>query len=146
VVERSPEIQHMLACLVAEGIAAADAWGVAVEPFDEFDPVWYRAAAKGDATARGHAMAAIAAHYRAHTKTKSGIWRDLAVRRRKTEVDGQTAVTAAKARVRGVSTPLTARLIELIHDLESGRRPMAWSNLDEMVKVAPPLTRKEMSR
>ena len=87
-----------------------------------------------------------AAHYRAHTKTKSGIWRDLAVRRRKTEVDGQTAVTAAKARVRGVSTPLTARLIELIHDLESGRRPMAWSNLDEMVKVAPPLTRKEMSR
>ena len=41
---------------------------------------------------------------------------------------------------------ITARLIELIHDLESGRRPMAWSNLDEMVKVAPPLTRKEMSR
>jgi 2-dehydropantoate 2-reductase len=146
VVERSPEIQHMLACLVAEGIAVADAWGVAVEPFDEFDPAWYRAAAKGDTTARGHAMAAIAAHYRAHTKTKSGIWRDLAVRRRKTEVDGQTAVTAAKARARGVSAPLTARLIELIEDLESGRRPMAWSNLDEMVKVAPPLTRKEMSR
>src|SRR4030095_16191185 len=99
------------AVLFAEGIAVADAWGVAVEPFDEFDPMWYRAAAKGDTTARGHAMAAIAAHYRAHTKTKSGIWRDLAVRRRKTEVDGQTAVTAAKARARGVSAPLTARRI-----------------------------------
>ena len=146
VVERSPEIQHMLACLVAEGIFVADAWGVTLEPFDEFDPVWYRAAAKGDAGARGHAMEAIASHYRKHTKTKSGIWRDLAVRKRKTEVDGQTAVTAAKARARGVPAPLTVRLIELINDLEEGRRAMAWSNLDEMVKVAPPLTRKETSR
>lgn len=146
VVERSPEVQHMLACLVAEGIFVADAWGVAVEPFDEFDPVWYRAAAKGDAGARGLAMEAIAAHYRKHTKTKSGIWRDLAVRKRKTEVDGQAAVTAAKARARGVPAPLTERLIELINDLEEGRRVMAWANLDELVKVAPPLTRKETSR
>jgi 2-dehydropantoate 2-reductase len=146
VVERSPEVQHMLASLVAEGIFVADAWGVSLEPFDEFDPAWYRAAAKGDAAARGHAMTAIAAHYRAHTKTKTGIWRDLAVRKRKTEVDGQTGVTAAKARARGVPVPLTVRLIELINDLETGRCPMAWSNLDEMVKVAPPLTRKETSR
>ena len=146
VVERSPEIQHMLACLVAEGIFVADAWGVTVEPFDEFDPVWYRAAAKGDAGARGLAMEAIASHYRKHTKTKSGIWRDLAVRKRKTEVDGQAGVTAAKARARGVAVPLTLRLIELINDLEGGRRAMAWANLDELVKVAPPLTRKETSR
>jgi 2-dehydropantoate 2-reductase len=146
VVERSPEIQHMLACLVAEGIFVADAWGVTVEPFDEFDPVWYRAAAKGDAGARGLAMEAIASHYRKHTKTKSGIWRDLAVRKRKTEVDGQAGVTAAKARARGVAVPLTLRLIELINDLEEGRRAMAWANLDELVKVAPPLTRKETSR
>lgn len=146
VVERSPEIQHMLACLVAEGIVVADAWGVTVEPFDEFDPVWYRAAAKGDAGARGLAMGAIASHYRKHTKTKSGIWRDLAVRKRKTEVDGQTAVTAAKARARGVPAPLTTRLIELINDLEEGRRVMAWANLDEMVKAAPPLHAKGASR
>jgi 2-dehydropantoate 2-reductase len=146
VVERSPEIQHALTCLVAEGIFVADAWDVTVEPFDEFDPVWYRAAAKGDAGARGLAMEAVASHYRKHTKTKSGIWRDLAVRKRKTEVDGQTAVTAAKARARGVPVPLTTRLITLIQELETGHRQMAWANLDELVKVAPPLTRKETSR
>jgi 2-dehydropantoate 2-reductase len=127
-------------------MAVADKAGVRIEPFDEFDPAWYRAALAGDTGARERAMTAIATHYRAHTKTKTGIWRDLAVRKRKTEVDGQTGVTAAKARARGVPAPLTERLIELINDLETGRRSMAWSNLDEMVKVAPPLTRKETSR
>src|SRR5499427_2362949 len=146
VVEAPEPIQRVLVGIVGEGLAVADKAGIRVEPFDEFDPAWYRAALAGDAAARGRAMAAIAEHYRAHTKTKTGIWRDLAVRKRKTEVDGQPAVTAAKAHARGVSAPLTTRLIELIQDLESGRRPMAWSNLDEMVKVAPSLTRKEMSR
>src|SRR5712691_3784147 len=82
VVERSPDVQRVLVGIVGEGLAVADKAGVRVEPFDEFDPAWYRAALAGDATAGRRAMASIAAHYRAHTKTKTGIWRDLAVRKR----------------------------------------------------------------
>src|SRR5216684_4767588 len=89
VVERSPGVQAALVGIVGEGMAVADKAGVRIEPFDEFDPAWYRAALAGDTGARERAMSAIAAHYRAHTKTKTGIWRDLAVRKRKTEVDGQ---------------------------------------------------------
>jgi 2-dehydropantoate 2-reductase len=83
-------------------------------------------------------MAAIAAHYRRHTKTKTGIWRDLAVRRRKTEVEGQLGVLARKGEALGVAMPLTRRLAELIVDLEDGRRPMDWSNLDPLVALAEP--------
>jgi 2-dehydropantoate 2-reductase len=136
VVERSPGVQRVLLRVVGEGLAVADRAGVRVEPFDEFDPSWYRAALSGDRAAGELAMATIAAHYRAHTKTKTGIWRDLAVRRRKTEADGQLGVLLRKGEGLGVPMPLTRRLAALIHDLEDGLRRMDWSNLDALVALA----------
>src|SRR5262244_1028751 len=112
VVERSPGVKKALVGIVGEGMAVSDRAGVRLLPFDEFDPAWYRAAVAGDAAARDRAMAAIAAHYRAHTKTKTGIWRDLAVRKRKTEVDGQLGTIARKGEALGVATPLIRRLAE----------------------------------
>jgi hypothetical protein len=50
------------------------------------------------------------------------VWRDLAVRRRKTEIDSQIAEIVAVARSLGHDAPLTQRLVELIHDIEDGRR------------------------
>jgi 2-dehydropantoate 2-reductase len=141
VVERSPGVKDALVGIVGEGIAVADKAGVRVLPFDEFDPAWYRGALAGDTAARDRAMAAIAAHYRQHTKTKTGIWRDLAVRRRKTEVDGQLGMLARKGEALGVATPLTRRLAELIRDLEDGRRQMDWSNLDPLVTLVHKETR-----
>jgi 2-dehydropantoate 2-reductase len=134
VVERSATVQRLLVRLVAEGMAVAEAAGVRLEAFDEFDPAWYRAGAIA------RAMAAIAAHYRAHTKTKTGIWRDLAVRKRKTEVGAHLGATIAKAEVLSVSVPLTRRLLELIGELESGQRAMAWENLDELVALSDSLS------
>ncbi len=133
VVERSPAIRRMLVRLVAEGMRVAEAAGVRLEAFDEVDPAEYRAGAAGDEAAVGRCMAAIATHYRAHTKTKTGIWRDLAVRKRKTEVEAHLGSTLAKAAMLGVAMPLTRRLLDLIGELETGRRPMAWTNLDELV-------------
>ena len=49
----------MLVPLVAEGMAVADAWGVQLEPFDEYDPALYRAVARRDRAAIQEAMAAI---------------------------------------------------------------------------------------
>jgi 2-dehydropantoate 2-reductase len=134
VVERSPEVQTMLVDLVTESMRVADAAGIRLEAFDEYDPAEYRAAARGDAAARERAMSVIASHYRAHTKTKTGIWRDLAVRRRATEVGALLGATVAKARTLGLSMPLTERLIDMIGDLETGRRVMSWDNVDELVR------------
>jgi len=133
VVERSPEVQRMLVALVLEGMDVALRAGIRLEPFDEYDPADYHAAARGDVAARARAMAGIATHYRAATKTKTGIWRDLAVRRRKTEVGAMLGATVTKARALGIPMPLTQRLIAMIEELETGRRQMAWANLDELV-------------
>jgi hypothetical protein len=32
--------------------------------------------------------------------------------------------------------PLTWRLIEMIHDIEESRRPMGWSNIEELEALA----------
>ncbi len=136
VVERSPAIQRMLVALVAEGMAVAEAAGVRLEAFDEFDPTWYWEAAAGDDEAVARCMAAIAKHYRAHTKTKTGIWRDLAVRKRKTEVHAHFGATLVRAERLGIPMPLTRRLLALIGELEDGRRAMAWENLDELVALS----------
>src|SRR2546425_6795923 len=106
VVERSHDVQAMLVRLVIESMDVAEAAGIKLQPFDEYDPADYRAAAGGDVAARQRAMAIIATHYRAHTKTKTGIWRDLAVRRRKTEVGALLGATVAKAGPLGIAMPL----------------------------------------
>jgi 2-dehydropantoate 2-reductase len=135
VVERSSEIQTMLVALVIESMDVAERAGIRLLAFDEYDPADYRAAARGDAAARQRAMAGIATHYRAATKTKTGIWRDLAVRKRKTEVGALLGATVAKAKHYGLAMPLTERLIAMIEDLEAGRRAMAWANLDELARA-----------
>ena len=56
VIERSPEVQRALCALVGEGLAVADKAGIRIDPFDEFDPAWYRAALHGDETAMRRAM------------------------------------------------------------------------------------------
>jgi 2-dehydropantoate 2-reductase len=137
VVERSPEIQRMLVRLVAEGMAVAEAEAVQLEAFDEFDPAWYRAGRAGDAGAVARAMAAISRFYRGHTKTKTGIWRDLVVRKRKTEVEAHLGATLERAERHGLRIPLTRRLLALIGEIETGHRAMGWENLDEMVGVRP---------
>ena len=136
VVESAYPIQRMLALLVAEEMRVADAVGIRLEAFDEYDPAVYRAAAVGDANAIAQAMAMVSQFYRKHTKVKTGIWRDLAVRKRKTEVDGQIGQVAARGAQYGIATPLTDRLVAMIHELEDGVRPMAWENLDELVALA----------
>ena len=135
VVERPFPTQRMLVLLVAEAMAVAEASGVHLVAFDEYDPALYRKGAAGDRAAIEEAMATVARFYRRHTKVKTGVWRDLAVRKRETEVDSQLGVVTAKARRLGIPTPLLDTVIAMIHDLESGRREMSWSNLDELIAL-----------
>jgi 2-dehydropantoate 2-reductase len=80
-------------------------------------------------------VAALAAFNANNKKTHSGIWRDLAVRKRKTEVDPQIGMIAVLGREAGVATPAIDRLVELIHDIEDGRRPLARETLQALIDV-----------
>jgi 2-dehydropantoate 2-reductase len=120
----------LLAALGQEIAAVAAAEGVRLEPFDGFDPAAFTAGAPAFALARS--FADLVAFNRRSAKTHSGIWRDLAVRKRRTEIDAQIGPIIAIGKEHGVATPLSARLIALIHDIEDGRRAQAWSTLDAL--------------
>src|SRR5262245_34199658 len=80
---------------------------------------------------------AMVVHNRKSAKTHSGIWRDLAVRKRKTEIDAQIAIIAEIAKPMGLKTPTIERLVALIHDVEDGRRPQDWKTLDALLEAVP---------
>lgn len=113
--------------LAREILAVAGARGVTPESFDGFDPAAYLPGAPVDGAARS--VDDLVAFNRRSAKTHSGIWRDLAVRKRRTEVDAQLGIVVTLAREEGVAVPLTARLVELIHDIENGVRVQSLETL-----------------
>lgn len=119
--------------LAREVMAVALARGVTPIGFNGFDPkAFYPGAPESGAR---DTVAALAAFNAKTSKTHSGIWRDLAVRKRRTEVDPQIGMIATLGREIGVSTPAIERLVELIHDLEEGRRPMSRETLQQLIEV-----------
>lgn len=130
-----PAYRRLYIALAREILAVAKARGVTPEAFDGFDPGSYSPQALHGAAARS--LDDLVAHNRRSTKTHSGIWRDLAVRKRPTEVDPQLGIVATLGRATGVATPLTDRVVALIHDVENGRRPQALATLDAVAALVP---------
>lgn len=114
-----------------EVMAVAGAQGIAPLGFNGFDPAAF-SNGPGSNDAR-RSVADMAAHNRKTAKTHSGIWRDIAVRKRKTEVDAQVAPLTEIGRTVGVETPALSTLVSLIHDLENGRRSQSVETLDAML-------------
>jgi 2-dehydropantoate 2-reductase len=117
--------------LAREINGVARARGVTPEAFDGFDPSAYDPDASADAA--DQSLEALVAHNRQSAKTHSGIWRDLAVRKRPTEVDAQLGIVVTLAREVGVPTPLTERLVGLVHDIERGIRPQSVETLEQLI-------------
>lgn len=128
----APDKHRLFTALAREVLAVASAAGIAPEPFDGFDPAAYASDAGASAS-----LSALEQHNRRSAKSHSGIWRDLAVRKRRTEADAQLAPIVAVARQQGVTAPITDCLLTMVHELEQGRRDRGWSNLDELEKAIP---------
>lgn len=116
--------------LAGEVMSVAKKKGVKPLGFNGYEPEAFMPGAAEAATRAS--IDAMVAHNRGSAKTHSGIWRDLAVRKRKTEIDAQIAIVAPIAREVGVTTPTLDRLVELIHDIEDGKRPMSLDTLDAL--------------
>lgn len=130
-----PANEALLANLAAEVTSVADAEEVRSEGFDGYEPDAVRFRRPRDWTGIRRSLDAMAERNRASLKQKSGIWRDLAVRRRRTEVDPHIGEVIAIGRARGIGLPLNARLVDMIHDLEAGRRTMHPENLAELRRL-----------
>ena len=129
-----PAYRHLYIALAREMLAVAAARGVRPESFDGFDPAAYLTTAPTGAAEQS--LDALVAHNRRSAKSHSGIWRDLAVRKRPTEVDAQLGIVVTLGAEAGVPTPLTARLVALIHEIERGERPQSLDALDALAAAA----------
>jgi len=119
-----------LIALAKEAVAIALAQGVKLESFDGFDAAAFQPA--GSPGLASGSLDDLVRFNRASAKTHSGIWRDLAVRKRKTEVDAQLGWIVRMGIKVGLPTPLTQAVISQIHQIESGARPLARENMREL--------------
>ena len=118
-----------LGALAHEVLSVATAEKITPEKFDGYDPTAFLGT---DVVKIQRSFEDMVIHNAKSTKTHSGIWRDLAVRKRATEVDAQLGPVVEIGAEHGLATPITKRLIELIHDIENERRPLSWQTLDEL--------------
>ena len=113
-IDRNRPVMH---ALVAEIYAVAEAEGITLEPFDAFDPLPY---VGPDDAAKQQATDALVGWLRTQAKDRSGIWRDIAVRRRPTEVPTHYRPVLATAARHGIPVPGLERLVAQIGELEAG--------------------------
>ncbi len=111
-----------------EILQLADKLNIEAYGFNGFEPEAFLA---DDTQGINQSLDTLVAFNKLSAKTHSGIWRDLAVRKRKTEVVmyEPLLVEAEKA---GLELPLTRRWIQMIREIEDGAREQTLANLDEL--------------
>jgi 2-dehydropantoate 2-reductase len=119
----------LLARIGGEIVRAARASGVMPIGVDGFDAEGF---GRGDAPRITASCDEMAEHYRHSAKSRSGVWRDLAVRKRKTEVEALLGPVVAAGTKHGVAMPTVERLAAMIAEIENGQRGFSRQNLAEL--------------
>lgn len=113
---------------VGEVAAAALSDGVVLERFDFFDPYGML-----DGT---YDFAEMRADWAARDIPYTGIWRDIVVRKRPTEVAAQLGQVVALGEQSGRPMPVNQRIVQMVGEIEGGERQQGWHNLDELELLA----------
>ena len=130
----NPKHQPTITALVQEILAVAGAEGVT--PLGDFAGFEPGAFMTRDAERIAASLDAMEEFNRDSPKPRSGIWRDLAVRKRTTDVAAQLGPVQTAARRHGLRTPIVDRLVALITDIEQGRATMGPALADDLGMVA----------
>ena len=120
--------------LAAEVFDVAAAEGIRLEGFDAFDPAAYVRSA--DPVRNSEATDDLIKWLSTQTKTRSGIWRDIAVRHRSTEVPTQYEPVIDAAARHGLYLPLIEELVSMIRKLETGSIAMDEEHLARLDRKA----------
>ena len=139
------DMQRLAGAAVREAMRVADAARVHIQADPWFEPALYRPDTTAG-TARllaaydrlvehlgGHQVTAGPGGYR-YVKRASGIHWDIVYRRRRSEAAYLTV--ACVAGQYGVPVPLNARIVQMLGEVEAGRRDLGWHNVDELTAYA----------
>lgn len=122
-------VRGILLAVIAEAFEAATAEGIRLEPYERFDPADF---ARDD----GDCAPKLANLPRGSAKGNSGVWHDIKVRRRRTEVDYLSGELVRIGRRHGLPMTLNGRVVDMIGEIETGAREMSWDNLHALVGPA----------
>ena len=115
-----------------EILTLAQKLNINAKGFNGFDPAAFFPGADADTTEKS--INDMVAFNRTSAKTHSGIWRDLAVRKRKTEAAMYAPIITEAERV-NVPMPVTQGWLQMIHEIEDGKREQSTANLDELMRT-----------
>jgi 2-dehydropantoate 2-reductase len=103
--------------------------------FDDVEPALCVPRKALDWAAINASLDRLVARRRADQKTHNGIWPDLAVRHRGTEVDYQISAVAEIGAGHGLRMTLTRRVVRMIHEIEEGTRARGLANLAKLERL-----------
>ncbi len=120
----------LMYAICGEVFALSAASGLSLEAFDAFEPAAYLPDA--DPVVREAATDRLVGWLRTQSKDRSGIWRDIVVRKRPVEVHHHYRPVLALAAEHRVPTPLLASMLERLAAIETGDAPMDEAHLDRL--------------
>ena len=134
-----PAREAVFVKLGQEVLAVAHARQIKPDAFASFDPAAFE---PGAAPGSARRWLDLLAERRRHAgKTHSGFWRDLAVRKRRTEVDVLLGVVVELGQTCAVPTSALAVLVGLVHDIEDGRRELSMDTFNVLRTACEPPSR-----
>lgn len=126
----SKKYRQLIIALGREVLQVAGDKGIKAEFFDDWEPAYIYPDVQIDKLEGQFQI--LVKRLRSYTKTRTGIWRDLAVRKRKTEVPQQLNPIIAAGESLGYNMPLLKQLVRMIREIENGEREMKEENLEEL--------------
>jgi 2-dehydropantoate 2-reductase len=127
------EFRPLITRLVSEVARTAHAEGIRLTSFQGFDAAEF--VEKNDDKMNA-AIDRYAKSRRGSKKLYSGIWRDIVVRKRKTEVAVQGEPVVEAAERRAISVPAYSRAREMIRDVEERRIELGLPLIEELLAIA----------
>lgn len=133
IITASDRHRRLFVRIAGEAAAVAKALGVKIEPVAGLEPDLLLPKTETEWQAALEVMD----HY-AHLwwDVHSGVWRDIAVRKRRTEGETLIGPVIEEGEKAGLDMSLHRTMKRILNEIEDGQRGQAWENLEELIDVA----------
>lgn len=121
---------RLVQAIGTEAFDVARAGGVEIPSHDHLDPAVFAAGVSHNVAARE--IRQWIEYQRPHQKPRTGIYRDLAVRKRKTEVSAHFSDVRSVADRYDLQTPLMDHIGQMVSEIEDGKREIGYHNIVEL--------------